>query len=612
MKRLLAAILALVLLTGCAAQTPPAEPSGGAATETAEPSLQLYDASDPIGEATAGAVRAYTTDAECTGMASMGSDLLLFFSQEQQTKLMLCAGKSCAVKAQILLDCPLSPGSGSVAVSDKGVAYYDAAANEVVLLGPQLQVATRIAAPQNLEGEPVLSQNLETLYYCTGSDIRAFDLGSGKSRLLMSQQALWQELIRCVFDDSVLVCQVGEADGDVFTCFLSTVNGETLGRDPAFETMDTYGDEYLLVRRSGTVEEVLLGTREETAQALHMDLEDRTMYPALALGGAVISGRSEEGLVLSLYSTASGTKTAEVTLPGISGLQTAQAQTEGFWFVAAEKETGNKRLYFWNPSQSTVEDETVYIGQRYTAASPDTQALAVCADQAREMGETYGVDVRVWEDAVAQPCDFALEAEYQPIAIQNGLAALEPALAAYPEDFFASLGGGTGSGKLHICLVRSISGDQPCVQYWGDGEAYIAIAIGTRVERTLYHAMSHVLDTFIIARSQAYDGWDALNPEGFAYDFNYNRYLSRTESEYLDETDRSFIDSFAMTYPKEDRAMILEYAMLPDNGGYFTSETMQRKLRTICEAIRESFGWEADARVFPWEQYLAEPLNGTD
>lgn len=62
-----------------------------------------------------------------------------------------------------------------------------------------------------------------------------------------------------------------------------------------------------------------------------------------------------------------------------------------------------------------------------------------------------------------------------------------------------------------------------------------------------------------------------------------------------------------MTYPKEDRATILEYAMLPDTAGYFTSETMQQKLGTVCEAIREAFGWEDDESIFLWEQYLAEP-----
>lgn len=606
MKRLLTAILALVLLTGCATQVP-VETTDVTAAASAADTRELYDPSNPVAQAAGSTIRAYGLDAGCTGIAKMGDDLLLFFTQDGQTRLLLCAGKNCAVKAEATLDCVLAPGSGTLAVSDKGIAYYDAAANEVVVLGPQLQTATRVAGPQNMEGAPVLSQELDTLYYCTGSDIRAFDLENGSSRLLKSQQVLWQELVQCCFDGTVLLCQVGEADGDVYTCFLSTENGETLGIDPSLENIETYGEGYLLTRSSGSVQEVLFGALEEPLAALNVGLEDKTIYPTLSLGGAVTACQDEDGLELALYSVVSGLKTAEVTIPGIASIQSVLAQEDGLWFIATVQETGEKTLFYWAAAKSMVEDETLYTGQRYTAEAPDTQTLMTLAEQARQMGSTYDVDIRIWEDAVEQDCDYVLEAEYQPAAIENGLEALETALANYPENFFATLGGGTGSGRLHICLVRGISGDLSGVQYWGDGEAYIAIAIGSKVERTLYHELSHVLDTYIIARSQKYDTWDALNPEGFAYDLSYDLYLSRTQSEYLDEKERGFINSFAMTYPKEDRATILEYAMLPDTAGYFTSETMQQKLGTVCEAIREAFGWEDDESIFLWEQYLAEP-----
>lgn len=611
MKCLLAAILALVMFSGCAAQT--RQPETATETTVAEEGTQkLYDPSSAMEKATGGAIRGYTLDGSCVGAEQMGDGLLLFFSQEQQTRLVLCTGKGATVKAETTLDCVLTPGGGTVAVSDKGMAYYDPAAREVVLLGPQLQVATRTAVPQNLEGTPLLSQDLSVLYYFTGSDIRALDLETGTSRLLKSQQVLWQELVQCCFDDSVLVCQVGEADGDVYTSFLSAENGETLGTDPSMETLETCGDGYLLVRTSGTVREVLFGGLEEPLQALNIQLENETLYPALALGGAVTASQEETGVLLTLYSISSGRKTAEVTLPDIASVQFLQAQEQGVWFLGTQKETGGKGLYYWDAAKSAVEEETVYTGQRYTAQEPDTQTLKEYVDQARQMGNTYDVDIRVWEDAVEQPCDYGLEVEYQPLAIKNGLEALETALASYPEDFFKTLGAGTGHGKLHICLVRSISDDSTGVQYWGDGEAYIAIAIGSKVERTLYHELSHVLDTYIIARSQKYDEWNTLNPEGFAYDLSYSLYLSRTESEYLAEKDRAFINSFAMTYPKEDRATILEYAMLTGNEAYFASDTMQKKLATICQAIREAFSWEDREEVLPWEQYLAVPLNGNN
>ena len=58
-----------------------------------------------------------------------------------------------------------------------------------------------------------------------------------------------------------------------------------------------------------------------------------------------------------------------------------------------------------------------------------------------------------------------------------------------------------------------------------------------------------------------------------------------------------------MSFAKEDRARILEYAVLPDCGHYFRTETMQNKLRLICDGIRQAFGLE-DAQTLIWEQYL--------
>ena len=64
-----------------------------------------------------------------------------------------------------------------------------------------------------------------------------------------------------------------------------------------------------------------------------------------------------------------------------------------------------------------------------------------------------------------------------------------------------------------------------------------------------------------------------------------------------------------MTYPKEDRARLMEYAMMPENESYFITDTMQAKLRTLCLAIREAYDLETATESFLWEQYLAEPIH---
>ena len=64
-----------------------------------------------------------------------------------------------------------------------------------------------------------------------------------------------------------------------------------------------------------------------------------------------------------------------------------------------------------------------------------------------------------------------------------------------------------------------------------------------------------------------------------------------------------------MSYPKEDRARIMEFAMMPGNEDYFTTEIMQKKLRQLCLGIRQALELEDVAEAFLWEQYLKAPLH---
>ena len=43
--------------------------------------------------------------------------------------------------------------------------------------------------------------------------------------------------------------------------------------------------------------------------------------------------------------------------------------------------------------------------------------------------------------------------------------------------------------------------------------------------------------------------------------------------------------------------------MMPGNEEIFASETMQKKLLTLCQGIRQAFALEEDV-AYLWEQYL--------
>jgi len=133
----------------------------------------------------------------------------------------------------------------------------------------------------------------------------------------------------------------------------------------------------------------------------------------------------------------------------------------------------------------------------------------------------------------------------------------------------------------------------------------VVIAVGKYSEQALYHELYHVMETHILTESTALDQWNSLNPPGFTYDNGYHS--DRDSGIYLQGDSRAFVDTYSMSFPKEDRARILEYAMLPDNRDLFSSEIMQEKLTAICRGIREAYRLKEYEKPLLWEQYLQQP-----
>lgn len=604
MKRFLAAILALLLLTGCASQIPEEklDPLQTAPTAAQPAAKELYAPDSAIEQLTDGAVRAYPLEKRCLGMKQMGDGLLLFFEVGEQTELVLCSGTDCAVTAETTIPFAVTPESPLLQTNENGLAYIDETENALVLMDSRLRPITRVTLPEDMDGTPVLSPRLNSIFYCAGGNIRAFDLEQGQSRLLKSHQVQSQTLLGCRFDGQVLMCSITDTSGNTYTAFLSTENGETLGKSAALEDFQTYGDAYLLRRGEGIVKETLFGTLEEPYMALNAAYDGEEVYSVLAQGCALAVKTEAGGTTLSAFDLTSGKKVSVLTLADMGSLRGYFANSLGVWFLSDDS------LYLWDMEKSRVDDDTVYTAPHYTGDAPDEDGLAELQAQADQLGEKYGVDIRVWRSAAEITGGYAIETEFQTVAIQKGLAALDVALTCYPDGFFQTLAGATAGGKLHISLVRSVDEGAPGVQFWEGGDAYIALAIGDTLESALFHEVNHVVDTYVLAGSRAYDDWDSLNPQGFDYDYSYELYETRTDTTYLDGEARAFISSYSMTYPTEDRATIMEYAMTEGNAAYFAATAMQSKLLRMCEAIREAFHWEDNSETFPWEQYLAEPI----
>ena len=249
----------------------------------------------------------------------------------------------------------------------------------------------------------------------------------------------------------------------------------------------------------------------------------------------------------------------------------------------------------------------------YTAQSPDEAGLQRCQDRVAAMGEQYGLQIRIWEDGgKAVPDGYRVTTEYDVERYDSFLPLLEKAISAYPQEIYEKLSKKSGNGKLTVSLAREIYGSdelgsptpEQSVFFIKDGSSYLLLTLDENIEKTYYHELFHAMDSYIIMEAKAFDDWNTLNPEGFEYGSGDPEGENRDPGLYQEGENRAFIDLHSMSYPKEDRARIMEYAMTSGNQSCFTTETMVKKLETLCTGIRKAFGLKDETQIYHWEQYL--------
>ena len=257
-------------------------------------------------------------------------------------------------------------------------------------------------------------------------------------------------------------------------------------------------------------------------------------------------------------------------------------------------------LYRWEIAKSPFTDETVYTGTLYTPQNPDPEGMAQCESRVRQINKTYGVRVRIGQDAADQPGETELTVEHQPEAINFMLDSLEPLLDRFPKSFLKKT---VESGWVRICLVRQVNGQAGYARYWVDGDCYIAIALGADMQEAFLTGLGGAVDSHILGNSRDLEYWEAMNPEGFAY-----TYGEPVPEDYAQYVGKYFVHETSMMNPSEDRARIFRFAMTEGNETLFLEPALQAKLKTLCEGIREAYGLKKSTETFLWEQYLEESL----
>lgn len=620
MKRLIPILLALLLLCGCAAEPEP--------TETQTPTTEYVEPTEPAGSyepgseeeiATGGALRTYPVEEEAAYAITMVGNDVLLFSGLDRTVLTLMTGENLYTIAQTTLDITVHPDDPSFRITENGITYYDDQDGSLVFLDQDLNEVSRKHTPEAMTGSPILSGNRMKLYYCTADAIRVLDLETGIDRLLKEISYPEQWVGGILLDDTVLCCCVRDENGEN-ALFLSTETGELLYQRENDLTVSTCDGSYYVNIPEGIMRLSLFGRVGEEPWMLSPRDPFAPNWYLENINAAVTASETDESLTLDYYDLETGLRSASLSLTEVYAPESIEADAStGYVYLLAEQtdETGH-RIYRWDTAKSPSGDMSIYTGERYTLQNPDANGLALCDDRAFELSQIYGVEVLVGMDAVAiEPWDYELYPEYQVPVVNQMLDQLEQVLQTYPDGFFRTLTEKTTNVPVKICLVRSMYGSPESgsldtangIQFWDGSDAYVAIGAGELFSQTFYHEMFHVIETCVYSHSNAYDDWNKLNPKGFEYDYDYLTNLDRVEEDYLQEETRCFVDTYSMSYPKEDRARIMEYASVEGNESLFVSKTMQKKLEALCVGIREAFDLREYPNAMIWEQYLKEPLT---
>lgn len=266
------------------------------------------------------------------------------------------------------------------------------------------------------------------------------------------------------------------------------------------------------------------------------------------------------------------------------------------------------RLLFWDVSK-TIEQEPLTLEP---IPEPEEYQRRL-EERATEIGKKYGVNILVGEQCNTQFDEFsaALATNYEQV--NQALGVLERALAVYPEGFLRQLRYDTVYG-INIQLIRDLQADGSGRTGGGYAaftqiqweNALVVVDIEDSSEQTYYHEISHIIDKYLEwdagQRSDALyseSGWTDLNPGwfgGYTYDYSWEQNLA---------TDGAFVDGYATITPTEDRARVMEYAMVNWAESYFQPGTiLTRKLDYYARCIRDAFDTEGWAGKPLWEQYL--------
>ena len=292
---------------------------------------------------------------------------------------------------------------------------------------------------------------------------------------------------------------------------------------------------------------------------------------------------------------------------GYSGTEMIWNKSLGGYFFLMRSYDETSRLLFWDISQS-IDDEDLVM----EPVPEDDAVQAELEARAEELEQKYGLIILVGDECNTQFNEFSASQVADRDRVLAALDTLDKAMAVYPEGFIHQLCQ-SDAKSIQIHLVTDLVPDgfgRPGSYAAFVQPNYDSYVMGVDIDLTdcdtYYHEMSHIIDSYLEwdyynrdAALYAPYKWEELNPDwftGYSYDYSVEFNLKDMSA---------FIDGYSTISPTEDRARILEYAMLPFAGWMFEEHPVLRaKLSYYCSCIRDAFDTTGWPEICLWEQHL--------
>lgn len=611
-KQLLMLLCACLLLSGCQeepTQIPPTDPPT-AETMPTESNLPLLEQGRVLEESSN---LRYIPNAVVESMVApemhlFGNGLLLSDLLDNQLILKHISLED----GSLVQECTVPAGSGTKLYIGSGeIALCDRESGSVTVLSDSFQLLRSFDLP--LAGDEwYLNSELDTLY--------VFYADRGLlARNLQSGEEIW------LVENGYGVTAVGSGSGYVLFRYtdradqktyirclnLSSATMETLPVDDPISRGVRHGDTWLL--ENSELYGCHLLVQGESVHSFEWTDSPVQLLPLrrhLLVTDA--SGRN-----LTLYDT-DGACLSQCALPiSSNAVLGADFVWSGYWqgYFFTDFLDSTCRLMFWD-TMADSEGEGLQLSAPDQVQQTQTVVEQQLYRRAEELSRKFGVDIRIGETCSMDYSHYDTYPMTDPVFIRSGLDILEETLSQYPEGFFHQLHYGSME-SIRIELVGGLTAKEGVVTHPSSigafaqeqGSYYLIALDGFLFQpSTLYHEFSHIIDARLawdaLLREDALfseETWLELQPEGFGYAMSYTEMpedlLSFMDSGY-------FLSDYGLTYPTEDRAVLMAEAMENYAWSFEPGTATESKLRYYASCIRDCFDTAGWPETTCWEQVL--------